>query len=123
MKETPRSLALYFGLVGVFGLLGSVASLGGILASPQARSPLSMLVLLFLAGGTVVNLAYFYCAIKMKELLATKPHLLLRLSTLGIAMSLLSFNPFTVAINIYIYYQLKRMASEATQVTEDRTLV
>lgn len=121
MKETPRSLGLYFLLVGAistffngFGFLASLEKFDG--------SLLSAVLIGFLGLSALLGLAYLYVGAKLKTLLASRPQQPLRLAIAGIALSLLTFSIFGTLVNIYIYYQLKRMATEAVEVTEQRTL-
>lgn len=121
MKETPRSLGLYFALVGVFS---TFVSGFGFLASLERfdDSIVSIATSGFLGLSALLGLAYLYVGVKLKSLLASQPQQPLRLAIVGIVLSLLTFSIFGTLINIYIYYQLKRMATEAVEVTEQRTL-
>ena len=121
MKETPRSLGLYFALVGAcstfvsgFGFLASLERFDGSIVSIATSG--------FLGLSALLGLAYLYVGVKLKSLLASQPQQPLRLAIVGIVLSLLTFSIFGTLINIYIYYQLKRMATEAVEVIEQRTL-
>lgn len=121
MRETPRSLRAYFMLVGFFTVIGSVVSL----ASIESFSGLDAPTLIFAGVSGIqicLGLAYCYIGGKLQTLLRDKPQLPLRFATLAIILSALQVSIIGVLINVYIYYQLKRMAKEATPEMESQVL-
>lgn len=116
MRETPRSLRAYFILVGGLTVLG----LGALMVTMlEEFDPFLLVVnvLMFLWG-----FAYLYVGFKLPTLLRENPQLPLKFAAVAIGLSCLRFNIFGILINLYIYYQLKRMAKEATPEMESQVL-
>ena len=117
MRETPRSLRGYFILVGLYSTAASAFTIF-YMVSEQVISILSGLVLLSLLMG----LAYLYVGAKLPTLLRDNPQLPLRLTTVAIVLALLSKSVLGILLNVYIFYQLKRMAREASPEMESQVL-
>ena len=66
--------------------------------------------------------AYLYVGAKLPTFLRDKPQLPLRFAAIAIVISCLGFNIIGILINVYIYYQLKRMAKEAAPEMESQVL-
>ena len=116
MRETPRSLRAYFILVGGLTVLG----MGAVMVTTlEHLEPflLTVNLLLFLWG-----FAYLYVGVKLPTLLRENPQLPLKFAAVAIGLSCLRFSIFGILINVYIYYQLKRMAREATPEMESQVL-
>lgn len=115
MRETPRSLRAYFILVGGLTVLGCglflVASLGQL-------QPLHLVYALQFLWG----FAYLYVGVKLTTLLRENPQLPMKFAAVAIGLSCLGFNIIGILINVYIYYQLKRMAKEAAPEMESQVL-
>ena len=116
MRETPRSLRAYFLLVGILSVLGSVIAVRHAVTSGDG------FIIGLYSVNSVMGLAYIYVGAKLVRLLCDKPQVPLQLATAAIFLSLLSFSILGMLLNIYIYYQLKRMAREATPEMESQVL-
>ncbi len=117
MRETTRSLSLYFMLVGGLTVLGT----GFVLTAALNNGTAGFFELVLLFQG-LVGAAYLYVGAKLKTLLVEKPQLPMKLATLAIVLSCLGFNILGLLLNVYIYYQLKRMVREATPEMESQVL-
>jgi hypothetical protein len=116
MRETPRSLRAYFILVGLLAAGGSLFNFFGVmhLVNDYVRA---MIVVQFLMG-----LAYLYIGGRLLMLLQQKPQLPLQFAAAAILVSCLSKNVLGVVLNVYIFYQLKRMARDAAPEMESQVL-
>ncbi len=117
MRETTRSLSLYFMLVGVFTVIG----MGFQLTTALQAGSIGILHL-FTFFQVLVGLAYLYVGAKLSSLLVERPQLPMKLAALAIVLSCLGLNIFGVLLNTYIYYQLKRMVREAPPEMESQVL-
>lgn len=120
MRETPRSLGLYYVLCGLLGLLYGALS---VLACTQM--PLTgMSVYLLISGGLLglIGAAELWVGSSLARLLVERPHIPLRVAVAGMLLSLLRFNVLGVLLGVYIYYQLKRLAQEADVKQDSRIL-
>lgn len=112
-------MGAYFVLVGLFYLLGASAVAFGV---TTVNGQLDALTLAISGLVGVLGLAYLTVGLRLKKLLASNPAAPLRLAVIGVALSVLRFNVISILLNVYIIYQLKRLATEAVEVTESRTL-
>ena len=119
MRETPKSLRAYFILVGSVTLLSTLVTLATGFETLLAAQP--YLILLMLLSG-VMGAAYLYVGVKLPTLLRDKPQLPTKFATAAIILSVLSLSLLGALINIYILYQLKRMAKEAAPEMEGQVL-
>lgn len=115
MRETPRSLRLYFFLVGLIATLSCMVMMG--IAGPE---PGALFVIFLLQG--VWGVGYLYLALKLPVLLREKPQLPIRFAAAAIVFSCLSMNLLTIGLNVYILYQLRRLAKEAGPEMESQVL-
>ncbi len=122
LKETPRSLRLYFGIVAVFSLLPIVAVI------TQGRG--SLLVLAITLVSAIFGALFAYIAIRFAELLRKNPKFITNvlignfaLSIVGFGLSLMgglqpaSLVRLLIAALIYFYLvkSVIRLSAEATQ--------
>jgi len=120
MRETPRSLGLYYILCGIMGLLG-----GGVTLLSCTQMPVGgMMIFLVVTGGlyTLVSAADLWIGANLTRLLAERPHIPLRFAVAGMLLSMIRFNLLGLLVGYYIYYQLKRLAKEADVKQEQRIL-
>lgn len=114
---------MYFSLCGVFGLLGSLIGAWALTQVPGSlSSPIPWPVYLVLAVSGGLSLFYLRVGLSLERLLATRPNLPLRLGLLGLGWSLVQLNVLGILLNLYICYQLKRLAKEASLQPQGRTL-
>ena len=118
MRETTRSLGAYFVLVGFFYIVGAFFA---IYAAVNGSKP-DPLTLGILGFAGLLGIGYMWVGSQLKKLLASSPAVPIRLTIVGLVLGMLRFSIFGVLINIYIIYQLKRLATESVEVTESRTL-
>lgn len=118
MKETIRSLSIYFVIAGLFGLIGNVAGL--------AQSRGNPLVVILLLPGVAVGGSYFYFGLRLRSLLVGSPRLVLGVLTasavyLGLMFVLGLVTDPTSCIQLgigllitgYLIVNVKRLSSEA----------
>jgi len=142
MKETPRSLKIYFGIIGAFGMFGLatlyaviVAILLALSEEPGLSQELPGLIIdgVFSLISGVFGLLFFYIAIKLDELLVKSHKFIINvlIAALGVTIvnNLIYFNYlvptnpdfsferllrffFQALIIIYVTIQIKRIAKE-----------
>lgn len=120
MRETPRSLGLYYILCGIMGVMGTAVGMLGMLKMPMNGFGLFVTVTTGLYG--LVSAADLWIGANLTRLLAERPHIPIRFAYAGIVLSLLRFNIIGVGLGIYILHQLKRLAKEADVKQEQRVL-
>lgn len=116
MRETPRSLRAYFILVGLLTLAGSLFALSDLRFVGYG---ITSVILLLQAG---MGAAYVYVGVRLLDLLRDKPQLPLKFAMAAILLSCLRINVIGILLNVYIYYQLKRMARDAAPEMESQVL-
>lgn len=123
MRETVGSLKAYFILVGILGGLGSLVRLGTAVEVGNLNGGGILVFLLAMAViQGVLALGYLYMGFQLPTLLSQKPHLPMRIAGAAIILSALTFNIIGVLINVYIWYQLKRLATESDGQVEQQVL-
>ncbi len=120
MRETPRSLGLYYILCGIMGVMTTAVGLLGILRMPLSGLNLFIAVTTGLYG--LVSAADLWIGANLTRLLAERPHIPIRFAYAGIILSLLRLNLIGVGLGVYILHQLKRLAKEADVKQEQRIL-
>ena len=83
LKETPKSLRLYFGIVSAFSLLSGIAAL--------AQSRGSVVVIALSVASIVFGLLFGYVVVKLSELLLNRPSFIKSVLTTNFALSILVF--------------------------------
>ena len=119
MRETPRSLRIYFILVGGITILSNLFTLATGFETFLAAQP-HLILLIALSG--IMGAAYLYVGAKLPTLLRDKPQLPTNFATAAIILSALGLSLAGVLVNIYILYQLKRMVKEAAPEMEGQVL-
>ena len=122
MRETPRSLGLYFTLCSLFSLPGLLifgASLAELTAHPDWTTFLITAIMLF---NGIVGAYMLRVGLNLSWFLAKRPQLPLRVAKASILASLLTFNVIGVLLNSYTLINLKRLATEAQIEPEQRVL-
>lgn len=127
LRETPRSLSAYFIILGIFDLIGSLRIIELILyrPGPPVTSALAYPIIIASLSSFAMGLAYLIVGVRLKKYLVTSPQIPLRFAYFATGLSVLSFSIagfISFFINLYIIYQLKRMATETVEVTESRIL-
>lgn len=121
MRETVASLKQYFTLVGVLSALFDLMAL--VMAFDRLTLGLSSyLHTAVCALSLAIGFAYIYLGQTLPTLLESRPFLPRRLAAAATVLAGLRWNPIGVLINLYIYFQLKRLATEANPITETRVL-
>jgi small basic protein len=120
LKETPKSLRLYFGVVAAVSFYYGVAMV--------AQGPLSPLVAVFSALNILFGALFSYIVVKFSALLHTNPSFIkwilaanLTFSVVGFGLSLLEGIQFgsvvvlVLAVLIYVYLvrSVTRLSNEA----------
>ena len=128
MKETVRSLKLYFILCGIVGLLPVI----GQISQASANVFLGVFGLISLAFAV----AYFYIGVSLQKLIVTSPNMIVNVlyanaaySLLVFLLSLLSgFNPaaagitaFSLLVLWYLLVNVKRLAQEDKERLQEET--
>lgn len=78
MRETPRSLSIYFVVVGIFGMLGFI---GEITRAGQADR--NLFGILFLLPGLGFSCAFLYFGFSLKSNLVNSPLRIIRVLFAG----------------------------------------
>jgi hypothetical protein len=125
MRETPRSLGLYFMLNGGLGALSLLGSLGLFTLGTPAAITLGLIYTVY----GLISCVNFWIGWNLKKLLVDRPHIPIRFAALAAVVGvLLGIAGRTIgcllglAINLYIIAQLKRMAKEADIQQESQIL-
>lgn len=127
MRESFKSLKIYFGIVGVFGVfqLGSfylllIALLYGTSFSMFRTVSLAILTL----AQAALGITFFYIAIKLDELLVRRPRFIINTLVLMAAIGLISNLVYgslganiigiiaTVLLPVYLIRNIKRISKE-----------
>ena len=118
MRETVRSLSIYFFVVGLFS---TVASLPGLL---RVDRPLFLVASVLTLG---FGLAYLYCGVRLRQLLVGSPDVILKLLAIvgvsvlvSLALNLLAGRvsggvagaAIGLLITWYLYVNVRRLAGE-----------
>ena len=93
MKETPHSLRLYFGLLGMWGLVRIFLSVESVYV--KAKDPTAILSNPGVVIGLLIALgmacAYLYVAIALKDLLVVRPKVVVGVLVAGMALAGVAF--------------------------------
>ena len=76
----------------------------------------------FQAINVLMSFAYLYVGKNLLTLLRDKPQTTLKFALAAIVFSLMTLNILAVLLNFYIWYQLRRMAKEASPEMESQVL-
>lgn len=121
MRETTRSLGAYFILSGLMSACGGMFALIGLQSGGRGDAFYFLLLTTSLLSG-ILGAAFVYVGACLKHLLQHKPAVPIRLTLISIVLSALRFSIFGLLINVYILYQLKRMAKETETELEEQVL-
>ncbi len=121
MRETVRSLGAYFVLSGLLSLTGLVV-LGDMFSRPGERDLFTTFLLLSYLLSAVFGAAFIFVGARLKHLLQHQPNVPVQLTMVAMVLALIRFSIVSVFINLYIWYQLKRMAKEAETELEEQVL-
>ena len=129
MKETDHSLRLYFGFIGMLGILDTFLRVEKIyVASANVSAILTNpIVVTSIVFSLFVGVTYLFLAITLRTLLVTNPNVVrgviiasLLLAFIGLASSFLSTSPLShlasfmveLAIGIYLLANVNRLVRE-----------
>ena len=117
MKETVRSMRIYFILVGVFGVWGGIGNV--------TAEGLGTVVKAIAAANLLVSAAILYCGIQLRPLLANKPDVVIgvligNLILIGVVAGLivlagggggaLLYSAVGGAITLYLIVNVRRLS-------------
>ena len=122
MRETSRSLGLYFMLTGGLGMVGGGVGLFGFFGIGAHLNGVSVLMAIMLLVYLGISTANFYIGWNLKRLLVEKPQIPVRFTVISLILSAVTMSVFGFLLNFYIWYQLKRLAREADVKLEQQTL-
>ncbi len=127
MRETPRSLSIYFVVVGIFGILGLI---GELIRVGQADK--TLFVILFFLPGIAFSCAFLYFGFSLKSNLVHSPRRIIRvlyasMAYLGVFIALTPVavgvgNAITLSLGLlviwYLIRNVRRLASELASSTK-----